>query len=267
MTKTIGFSLGKEEVENNREVVQERTVAPRKSLVEVSFGHCHYTYYNDKFDLQIGDAVYVDGKFEGTLGHVISISYSFKIKVSDYKKVIAVADTNIKGEFFFAGSHFVTFERNALPKEKAVSWFKPPLKDDDEFVESSDGVQYNIDCLSEIVSSPEVAERGHGLYMSNCVKYLCLDKSHVYAIVEGSETYEVEFDFDNGIISNLVCPCYFAGNCKHEFAAILQLRDILGFIEENYQSEFRKTEYFSAVTKPAFFNFAVDGQKRGSIKI
>ena len=40
------------------------TQAPRKSVVQVHFSGNNMTlsYYNDRFDLHRGDAVYVDGK-------------------------------------------------------------------------------------------------------------------------------------------------------------------------------------------------------------
>lgn len=47
------------------------------------------TYYNNLFDMHVGDLVYVDGKLEGKRGKVIDVSYTFKIKLSDYKRVIA----------------------------------------------------------------------------------------------------------------------------------------------------------------------------------
>lgn len=48
-----------------------------------------WAYYNDSFDLKVGDFVYVEGKLEGYRGQVTEVNYSFKIKPSDYKKVIA----------------------------------------------------------------------------------------------------------------------------------------------------------------------------------
>ena len=91
--------------------------APRRSVVPVYFASRDMTlaYYNDRFDLHRGDTVYVDGKLEGHLGRVTEVNYNFKIKLSYYKRVIGVADTNVHGRFFAAGSHFVTFDRAALP--------------------------------------------------------------------------------------------------------------------------------------------------------
>ena len=85
------------------------------------------SYYNDQFDLHCGDLVFVGwkaGRFPRSLW--LDVCYTFKIKLSDYKRVISVADTNVQGEFFFAGSHFVTFDRSTLPYEKVITWFKSP---------------------------------------------------------------------------------------------------------------------------------------------
>ena len=97
--------------------VISRKPKPTRSLVQVRFPARGMTlsYYNDQFDLHCGDLVFVDGKLEGFRGHVVDVCYTFKIKLSDYKRVISVADTKVHGEFHFAGSHFVTFDRSALP--------------------------------------------------------------------------------------------------------------------------------------------------------
>ena len=120
--------------------VWQTHIVPRKSVVQVSFAGRNTTlsYYNDLFDLHPGDLVYVDGKLEGHRGRVTDVNYNFKIKVSDYKRVIAVVDTTVNGQFFMAGSHFVTFDRAALPANKAVTWFKAPAKEGEEIVSGSD---------------------------------------------------------------------------------------------------------------------------------
>ena len=77
-----------------------KAVAP--SVVRVYFPARGFacTYFNDKFDLQCGDIVYVDGKLEGLRGFVTEVSYNFKIKLSEYKRVIAQASTEVKGKFY-----------------------------------------------------------------------------------------------------------------------------------------------------------------------
>ena len=224
-------------------------------------------YSNDQFDLHRGDMVYVDGKLEGMLGRVTEANYNFKIKVSDYKRVIAVVDTTVNGQFFMAGSHFVTFDRAALPSSKVVTWFKAPAKDDDEFVSGSDDTTFRLDDLKGMNVSAAVAERGHDYYIENKVRYISIDGTKGYAIVEGSEAYEVEFEYRNGEISQLICSCFCSYNCKHEFAAMLQLRETLELIEKHYADEYERTGYFAAMNKGTLFAFAIDGKETGSFTL
>ena len=88
-----------------------------------------------------------------------------------------------------------------------------------------------------------------------------------YAIVEGSEAYEVEFEYDNGEISKLTCSCFCSYHCKHEIAAMLQLRETLKVIEKNYAAEYESSGYFAAVTKGTLFAFAIDGKESGSFEL
>ena len=66
------------------------------------------------------------------------MNYNFKIKLSDYKKVVALADTTVKGEFFFAGDYFISFDESVIPYEKVITWFKPPVDDEEEIVVSGE---------------------------------------------------------------------------------------------------------------------------------
>lgn len=248
---------------------QQAQSEPRKSVVQVYFKSRNTTlaYYNDRFDLHCGDTVYVDGKLEGLRGQVTEVNYNFKIRLSDYKRVIAVVDTAVKGRFFMAGSHFVTFDREALPIDKAITWFKAPKNDEDEFVSGSDDSAFGLDNLVDMNVSEAIAERGHDYYLQNKVRYLCVDGVKGYAIVEGSEAYEVEFEYRDGEISRLVCSCFCSYNCKHEFAALMQLKETLEFIGNHYADEYERAEYFAAVNKGTLFAFAVDGRKTGSFTI
>ena len=206
----------------------------KKSVVDIFFPDRHLTcsYYNDMFDLKRGDIVYVDGKLEGLRGRVVEVNYNFKIKLSDYKRVIGVADTNVKGEFHLAGSHFITTDENALKYEKILSWFKAPEPEDEEFVSSTDDEAFELNDLSGMKISSSAAERGHEYYMENKVQYIELNNGIGRAIVTGTKTYEIEFFYFDDLISHLTCNCYCTGTCKHEFAAMLQLRDILDIIKK-----------------------------------
>lgn len=252
------------EIENNTNTVKSENFA-RKSIVQVYFPDRDrsYAYYNDQFDLKCGDMVFVEGKPEGLRGRVTEVNYNFKIKLSDYKRVIAVVDTNVNGEFYMAGSHFVTFDAMALPRSKVITWFKAPELDEDEFVSGSDETSFLIDDLSGMNISSQIAERGHEYYANNKVRYICVDGNNGYAIVEGSEAYEVEFEYHNREIRNLVCSCFCSYNCKHEFAAMLQLRETLELIEKHYVDIYEKSGYFAAVCKGVLFGMAVDGKETG----
>ena len=111
--KSMKFTIGGFASDRREEKVMDavyealhEAVIPRKSLVQVRFPGrgMALSYYNDQFDLKPGDFVYVDGKLEGQLGRVTDVSYNFKIKLSDYKRVIAVVNTKVSGQFFMAGS-------------------------------------------------------------------------------------------------------------------------------------------------------------------
>lgn len=248
---------------------QRVQTTPRKSVVQVYFTQRNMTlsYYNDRFDLHRGDIVYVDGKLEGLRGRVTEVDYNFKIKLSDYKRVIAVADTVVHGQFFTANYHFVTFDRTALPVSQVGTWFKAPTKEEDEFASGSDETAFFLDDLSGMKVSTAIAERGRDYYIENKVKYLCLDDTKGYAIVEGSKTYEVEFEYRDGEISSLTCSCFCGGSCKHEFAAMLQLKETLELIGKHYEAEYARTGYFAAINKGTLFALAVDGKESGSFTL
>ena len=249
--------------------VPQQAATPRKCVAQVYFAGRNMTlsYYNDRFDLHRGDIVYVDGKLEDLRGRVTEVNYNFKIKVSDYKRIIAVVDTTVNGRFYIAGSHFVTFEREALPSSKAGTWFKAPIKEVDEFVSGSDETAFCLNDLGGMKVSDAIAERGHEYYMENKVRYICIDGTKGYAIVEGGEAYEVEFEYRNGEISRMTCSCFCSYHCKHEVAVMLQLRETIELIEKYYADEYNRTGYFAAVHKGTLFSFAIDGKETGSFTL
>lgn len=246
-----------------------KSTTPKKSLVRVRFPQkdMALNYYNDRFDLKAGDLVYVEGSLEGQLGLVVEVSYNFKIKLSDYKKVIAMVDTQVHGTFHMAGSHFVTFDPAALPAAQATTWFKAPSPEAPDIVLCTDDFSFRLDDLTGMQITPAIAERGHEYYTQNRVRYLCLDGTNGYAIVEGSEVYTVEFQYHNGEISHLVCDCPCSCSCKHEFAAMLQLRETLDLIAMYNQDSFLHSGYFAAITKGTLFRFAIDGKNSGSFTL
>ena len=262
----IGFA-DKESHKTEKECLElvQRTDAPRKSVVQVYFPgrNMILAYYNDRFDPQPGDLVYVDGKLEGKRGRVVEVNYNFKIKLSDYKRVIALVDTSVSGEFFAAGSHYVTFDPQTLSASKVRGWFKAP-DTDEEYVSGSDDTSFRLEHLIDMNVTAAIVERGHEYYIENKVRYLCVDGMKGYAVVEGTEPYELEFTYRDGEISNLTCSCFCSYNCKHEVAAMLQMKETLELISEQYAKRNEESGYFAAVYKGTLFEYAIDGKKTGS---
>ena len=259
----IGFTA-EPECENKNEIKKEAAKKDepiiKRSVVDVFFPDRQLTcsYYNDRFNLKCGDVVYVDGKLEGLRGRVVEVNYNFKIKLSDYKRVIGVADTEVIGEFHSAGTHLITIDNCALKYEQVVTWFKAPSNNDEEYVSSSSDETFNLADLSGMNIKSENAERGHEYYMNDRVVYIELDKGKGRALVEGSKVYDVEFFYNDEEISGLVCSCYCTGACKHEFAVMLQLRDILNTVKKEYPFV-KHSDYLSAVSNTRFFEYVIAG--------
>lgn len=148
----------------------ERTI-PRRSVVQVYFAanHRSLAYYNDRFDLKPGDLVFVDGKLAGQRGRVTQVNYSFKIRLSDYKRVISVADIAVDGLFYAAGSHLVTFDRGVLPACQAAGWFLPPADPEEEFASGADDEAFSLD---ELWASDAMFQRGYDYYKRGLVRYI-----------------------------------------------------------------------------------------------
>lgn len=270
----IGFSttINEEPDINVPMEVCKGVIEPKRSVVQVYFPHRNmgWAYYNDSFDLKVGDFVYVEGKLEGYRGQVVEVNYSFKIKLSDYKRVIAVVDTSVKGDIYLAGTHLVSFDESAIPFSKVVSWFMAPEGDDEYEIGNDDASSFPLNDLSQMKISQSQAESGKDCYSNNGIVYLEMNKTHGRAIAQGSEYYVIEFDYvddgldcDNAEISNIKCSCFCSGACKHEFAAMLQLKETLEFIFDNYENEYNG--YFAAVSKEVFMNTVMSKSTSGKI--
>lgn len=257
----IGFQPEGVQPDTPAPPAEGQEAAPAKeSVVLVRFPTCHIplSYYNDRFDLRPGDIVFVEGKYQGVAGRVEKVSTSFRIRLEDYKKVVGVADTRVRGAFRQAGGHLITFDRAVLPYRQALSWFRPVPEEDGFYVHYGDA-GFPLNELGAWPFSPEIMERGVDYYGENKVVYLCLDGGKGRALVEGSRAYEVEFTLTEGRISDLVCDCPCGYHCKHEAAALLQLRETLAVIGGRYSDALRESLYFAAVSKPVFLSFAMDG--------
>lgn len=59
-------------------------------------------------------------------------------------------DTDIKGDFYIADSHIVSFDKNAIPFSKVLTWFKAPESDEDYVIGSDDTVKFSLNDLSKM---------------------------------------------------------------------------------------------------------------------
>ena len=173
MKYKIGFHGYEEEKKEDLQPLEIGENKPVKSVVQVRFPSQgrSVAYYNDRFDLHVGDIVFVEGKLEGVQGFVTEVSRSFKIKLSDYKRVISVADTTVKGELYFGGSHLIAFDKNVIPYEKVRGWFLPP-ESDEEVAVGYDDEGFFLDELGDFEIKPEIAKRGFDYYNHNKVVYI-----------------------------------------------------------------------------------------------
>lgn len=260
----IGFAFNDESKKVEMEPLAQQKTEPVKSLVQVYFPERNQTltYFNDQFDLKRGNFVFVDGKLEGIRGIVREVNKNFKIKVADYKKIISVADTKVSGQMHMAGSHFVGFDTSVLPYEKIRTWYLPPVKEEDEYETGNDDTVITLDKLGDMKVSQAVWERGREYYVDDRVRYICVDNGRGRAIVEGEHAYEVEFDFADGEIRKLICSCPCGYSCKHEVAAMMQLKETLELIEKHYDDLY--CGYFAAIVKGDLFRFAIDSKEAGS---
>ncbi|MBR3202438.1 MAG: hypothetical protein IKF60_02495, partial [Solobacterium sp.] len=118
--RIMGF--GREDRSDTQNMVVPQVEEPKEpvpSLVRIHFDGVdrELTYYNDRFDLSNGDRVFVSGKLEGKAGFITSVTTKFKIRLSDYERVIALAQTPIHGTYKPVADKMLSYDSNALSPE------------------------------------------------------------------------------------------------------------------------------------------------------
>ena len=268
--RKIGFwaenEQSKEQKNETTQFKAEKTEA-KESVVRVYFPARGFacSYYNDKFDLKKGDGVYVDGKLDGLLGFITEVSYCFKIKLSEYKRVIYRVDTEIRGKLYLLGDFFAAFDEDVIPKEKILPWFVRPDIEDDVACSYGEGTE------AELSDSEFTCDK---LPLSSVIPYFCIDKSAVSAVVNmgngrSREMNEVEFTFDNVKARNMTCSCYEVGLCIHESTAVSALNGILAAIEKNkeFAETYNKSGYIALIDKDSVIENTVNSNKTGCIEL
>ena len=249
----------------------KKTVKPRKCLVLVEFEDFYkpLSYFNDEFELEVGDIVYVDGKLEGMQGRVIDITYNFHIKTNDYKKIVAVADTKLCGDIHLCGKYVFDLEGDVLPVEKVKTWFYSPLESSESFLDRS-GKTYKLDDEKSWLFKEDERKRGEQLFLNDRVVYLSVHDLCAYAIVQGSEGfYEVQIPLAFGEkgyeFYAPVCDCFCFGTCKHQYAALLQLKKLQNMLVQFFGDTHREYEDFAAVNTELLYRCCIAGKKGGKL--
>ena len=238
---------------------------PDMYLVEVRFDKTRETgtFIVEHMEISEGDLVYVTGPMQDKVRTVIDVTYHCKIRPSKYNRVVAKIDTDLYGEFIPLEHLWVTFERHCMDKDKMRLWFLSPLSDG-ECVNSSGFIPFALHNLDNFKISDIRAQRGESYYEEHRVVYICLGKGKGYAIVQGSEYYEVTFTYIDEKIHDILCNCYCEGHCKHEYAVLLQLQGIIGHWLLDYNTNYGESEYMSAIDKTVVWNMSVS-RKYGEI--
>ena len=262
MRRMIGFMASNESKTETPSVPTTiRGITPVKSLVKVRF-ECHsmpLAYYNDRFDLQEGDVVYVSGKLAGEPGVVVSVTTKFRIHTSDYERVLSLLDLRIHGFFTGVRDKMVSFGQIAITPEQFGGWVTPPedpqkKKDEDEDedeVVSGEGYTIDINIIEtcEDITSV-IAERAVGYCTEGRVRYLCVQNGVGCAYVEGTKWYRVDFHYCDGMMTDIYCDCPYSALCKHEVAVAITLRMLFK------QPQFKNAADFMALDRWLFCQLA-----------
>lgn len=227
----IGFNTGeskKEELKSNIEnpAISKKKILPIRSVVTVRFENGkEYPYYNDEFDLKIGDVVYVDGKLAGKAGRVIDVTRKFKVSLDFYKRVLAKLNLELHGEFERVNG-FMLCRENAASFEQVNAWLNPPVireKEEEFFI--GDGYEVALDKINKC---PEITECEYDdateLYLDGEVKFISVKNGSGKAIVKNRGYHTVDFSFKNGMAKNLYCDCISPNFCKHMIAVCFALQ-------------------------------------------
>lgn len=230
-----------------------------KTIVRVFFPSCSrtYTYYNDRFPLQPGDRVFVEGSMAGVQGEVLT---AVPANGQEGPRVLSAADVQVSGTFLQAGSHLLTFDPAALPYQKFLSWVLPPVP---ELAEGPESAPIRLQDLEGLEVPERIFSRGADYYRDGRVWYLQQTGTVVRAVVQGTHPYPVRFSVQEGLVRRLNCGCPCEYVCKHQVAVLLQYKKLLRRIQDIPERQ----EDWTAAAKPVFFSCALDANPRAVLRM
>lgn len=261
----IGFSISnKENKKENIETIKPEIAEekPVRSVVTVHFiNGREYPYYNDMFDLKVGDVVYVDGKFAGIPGRVTEVTTKFKVSLDFYKRVLSKLSFDFHGEFKNTACFVACANPDVLNIEQVRSWYFPPREEKEKFF-IGDGYTVPLDNMLDCEDfDGDEFDEAIDIFNERKVKFVTVKNGKGYAIVKRNKPHLVEFEYKNGVISNLLCDCIKPGLCDHSLAVCIAMDTLIknGIDKENLE--------FSAIDINEFLKITSYTNKDFSVKI
>ncbi|MBR2646016.1 MAG: hypothetical protein IKD47_00440 [Clostridia bacterium] len=219
-----------------------------KNLVEVKFSDgVRLSYFSDFSEIKKGDVVTVEGKLEKSVAVVTKVLKSFKKPKFDMRWITSIVDMNVEGHYYRIGEDMVAFE-HSLTAGKILTILTGEKYNENEGI-GEDDLQIVLKDLenSEVFDDELIKMKGRALYKGNAVTYIYLKSGAGKAIVRGSQWYEIDFRYENGVVTYLACDCPYFGYCKHVYAFLLKLRETLKQL-----SKAEKTDEFVLCQKQCF---------------
>ncbi len=228
--RIVGFASPEEPHAPASKAPERRAcLPPVPSLVSVRFDSCNkaLTYYNDLFALKTGDRVFVSGKYAKEVGTVDSVTTKFRIRLSDYEKVISLAQTPVQGTYRPVLDKMVSTDADAVSPEDFKTWFLPPdtpADDPENVIVSGEGWEIPLDDLTGAEDSEQaVFDRAVRYCNEGKVAYVSVRNGIGKAFVEGSQIYELDFRLNGRMLTEGYCGCPYPRLCKHLLAVALTL--------------------------------------------
>lgn len=258
--KKNGFSVNTE----NERIAETTAAAPIveeavKSVVTVLFDNGKdYPYYNDKFNLKVGDRVFVDGKLAGKIGTVIKVTTKFKVSTKYYKMVLEKLNPEFHGTFKKAENFMLSKGINIIPFEQMKAWLKAPVIvfDNDDESEEEFYIGEGYECsLINIPESEDVEieeyQNAFDELLSDNIKAITVNNGIGQAIVKSNHTHIVDFKMEGDKITDIYCECMTPEFCRHALAVCIAIKT---FIDEKHISN---EDSFTALNTE-LFNFMVN---------
>ena len=67
------------------------------------------------------------------------------------------------------------------------------------------------------------------------------------------------------MIEDISCSCYCDDHCKHEFALLLELQNMVKMLPGEFGKEYNNSKYMAVIDKEVVWHMSIRGASKGSI--